>query len=87
MEGYYPNIDYEKSIERSCDYWISEDGWKKCKSYRSMSIDPVNRLKNNFSKNKIYKSYFSGSNKPQEYRRRSGQYDSYDEEDWNNGKI
>lgn len=87
MEGYYPNIDYEKSIERSCDYWISEDGWKKCKSYRSTNIDPVKRLQNNFSKNKIYRSYFSGNNKPQEYRRRSGQYDSYDVEDWNNGKI
>ncbi len=87
MEGYYHNIDYEKSIDCSCDYWISEDGWKKCKSYRCTNIYPVRRLKNNFSKNKIYKYRYSGNNKPQDYRHRSGQYNSTDMDDWNKGKI
>lgn len=87
MEGYYPNIDFEKSIDRSLDYWMSEDGWRKCKSYRSQNIDPVKRLKNNFSKNKIYKSYFSGgNNRPQEYRQKKGQYDSFDVNEWNKDK-
>ena len=87
QEDYYPNIDFEKSIEKSCDYWLSEDGWRKCKSYRSQNIDPVRRLKNNFSKNKIYKSYFSGgNNRPQEYRRKNGQYDSMDANEWNKNR-
>ena len=89
QEDYHQNIDYDKSIQKMCDYWISEDGWKKCKSSKSQNFDPVKRLHNafDFSMNRIYKSLYSGNNKPQEYRRRSGQYDSTDMEDWNNGKI
>lgn len=86
MEGYYPNIDFEKSIERSCDYWMSEDGWKKCKSYRSKEINPAKRLRDNFDKNKIYKPLYDRKNSPQAYVRKDGQFDNIDANEWNKNR-
>lgn len=86
MEGYYHNIDFEKSIERSCDYWMSEDGWKKCKSYRSKEINPAKRLRDNFDKNKIYKPLYDRKNSPQAYVRKDGQFDNIDANEWNKNR-
>lgn len=55
QEGYYPGIDYEKSIEKEMDYWLTEETWKKVAREKAQTILPKERLKNNFDKNKIYK--------------------------------
>jgi predicted DNA-binding protein len=56
QESYYPNIDYEKSIEKGMDYWLDEDTWKKVARERTQTIKAKERLKKNFDKNRIYKS-------------------------------
>src|SRR5574344_589867 len=56
QETYFPNVNYELSIDKGCDYWLSEQGYKKCKQAKS-KINMLARLKNNFDKNRIYNSY------------------------------
>jgi hypothetical protein len=53
QEKYFPNINYELSIDKGCDYWISEQGYKKAKSTKGI-LNMYSRLKNNFDKNKVY---------------------------------
>lgn len=55
QESYYPNIDFEKSIDKNLDFWLREDIWEKEKRKKTKSILPAERIKNNFDKNKIYK--------------------------------
>lgn len=55
QEKYFANINYELSIDKGCDYWLSDIGYKKVKSSRG-EINMLSRLKNNFDKNKIYNS-------------------------------
>ena len=59
QEDYYPNIDYEKSLEKSMDYWSTEEVWKKVARERSQTIMPKERIKKNFDKNRVYKSFNS----------------------------
>ena len=56
QETYFPNINYEMSIDKGCDYWLSDIGYKKCKQSKT-TINILSRLKNNFDKNKIYYGY------------------------------
>ena len=62
QEAYFPNINYEMSIDKGCDYWLSDIGYKKCKQAKN-TINILSRLKNNFDKNKIYYGY--NQSKPQ----------------------
>ena len=57
QESYYQNIDYEKSIDKAMDYWLAEETWKKVSRERVQTINPKERLKKNFDKNRIYRPY------------------------------
>lgn len=68
-EKYYPNIDYELSLEKMIeDFWGTEQGWKhKVKSSKkSSTIDMVATLKKGFdmSANRVYKRSGAGQNTP-----------------------
>ena len=53
QEMYFPNVNFELSIDKGCDYWLSEQGYRKCKAAKT-KISMLARLKNNFDKNRIY---------------------------------
>ena len=55
--SYYPNIDYEKSLDKSLDYWLDESTWKKVSRERAKTIRPKERITKNFDKNRIYKPF------------------------------
>ena len=65
--SYYPGLDFEKTLEKCLDYWLDEErGWHQCKKNRSSkTINPVKRIKDNFDKNRIYKSRYEESNQQQ----------------------
>lgn len=56
QERYFANINYELSIDKGCDYWLSDEGYKKAKSSKG-EINMLSRLKNNFDKNKVYNPF------------------------------
>ena len=76
QEGYYNNIDYEKTIDKNLDYWLREDTWEKAKKERVQNINPVQRIKNNFDKNRIYKSAYSRYEE-EEVEEENGEYDIF----------
>jgi hypothetical protein len=60
MELYYPNLNYELSLQKMVDdYWGTEEGWQKKKKSpkKDANIDMVKTLKNGFSRhyNRLYK--------------------------------
>ena len=57
MTSYYPNIDYDKTIDKSVKcYWGTYFGWEqKKKNKRVKNIDMLSTLKKNFDKSKVYK--------------------------------
>lgn len=57
-EKYYPNLDYELSIEKIVkEYWGTEQGWEKRRKGKSKSLDMVRTLKKAFdyATNRVYK--------------------------------
>ena len=66
QEHLYPNIDYERSIDKSLIYWLQEDVWKKVKKERTENILPAQRIKKNFDKNKVFRPLGSQNNQTQE---------------------
>jgi hypothetical protein len=54
MQRLYTGIDYEKSIDAALIYWTSEAAWNSQRKKKVKSIRPVEALKLNFAKNKIY---------------------------------
>ena len=57
IEGWYNNIDFVKSIEKTADWWMSPEGWEYCKRKRKANIDMVATIKRNIDRNRIYKPY------------------------------
>lgn len=55
--NWFPNIDYEKTIDKTAFFWRSETGWKYKKRKRSSSIDMVATIKNGMDKNRVYKPF------------------------------
>ena len=58
MLKFYPNADYDLSIDKSVEtFWLTEAGWNNKKKSRGNSIDMVATLKRNFDKNIVYLRY------------------------------
>ena len=56
---WFPNIDYDKTISKTADWWRSEDGWNYSKKRKSATIDLKSTLKRNLDKNKVFKPFES----------------------------
>lgn len=55
FEHWYVNVDYERTLMKTADWWRSEDGWAYAKRKRASSIDMNMTLKRNMDRNRIYK--------------------------------
>ena len=56
MLKYYPNMDYELSIDKSITtYWGTEEGWNNKRAKRSKQINMLSTLKKNLDKSIVYK--------------------------------
>ena len=55
FEGWYTNIDYVRSVDKTADWWRSENGWDYAKRKRRGNLDMVMTLKRNMDRNRIYK--------------------------------
>ena len=77
MLHFYPNIDYEKSLEKNLVYWIDEDTWKKVKREHTKTIRPKERLKKNFDKSRIFKPFVSNSDQTQETQTLKDKYEGF----------
>ena len=73
MEQWYDNIDYEKSLIKTADWWKSIEGWQYAKRKKKGGIDMIATLKRNFERNKLYKSRFAKESGSQ------GKYESLDD--------
>lgn len=54
FEHWYVNVDYERTLMKTADWWRSEDGWVYAKKKRT-SLDMNLTLKRNMDRNRIYK--------------------------------
>lgn len=56
QEEFFPNVDIQKSLERSVrQYWGTKAGWKNKKSKRTKDINMKLTLLNNIDKSKVWK--------------------------------
>ena len=70
----YPNLDFEKTLDRCCMYWCEESTYAAQCRKRTKTINMYSTLKNTFDKTKIFKS--SRRDGHFEYVRKEGRYDA-----------
>jgi len=55
-EDWFVNVDYEKTVEKTAYWWLSDIGWDFCKKKRKTNnLNFYSTLKNNLDKNRVYK--------------------------------
>lgn len=54
MLDWFPNLDYDKTIDKTADWWASVQGWEHNKKKRTDNINLYTAIKNNADRNRVY---------------------------------
>ncbi len=58
MEDWYNNLDYAKTVEKTADWWASEEAWAYSKKKKKGNINMLLTLKRNLERNRLYLPMF-----------------------------